>query len=105
MVVKGNMGKDLEYYANLPYTILVEQWDNGKGQYWVARVAELPHCLIHGDTPEEAVKEIEDAKSEWLKSNLKAGLPIPEPKAAAIARLEDEIDISESLADIANDKE
>ena len=60
MVIKGNIETDLEYYANLPYTIMVEQWDDGKGPYWVARVAELPHCMIHGDTPEEAIKEIQE---------------------------------------------
>ena len=80
MVVKGSMEKGLEYYASLPYTILVEQWDDGKGPYWVARVAELPHCMIHGDTPEEAIKEIQEVKIDWIKSNLERGLPIPEPR-------------------------
>ena len=81
MVVKGkNIEKDIEYYASLPYTILVEQWDDGKGPYWVARVAELPHCMIHGDTPEEAIKEIQEVKIDWIKSVLARGLPIPEPR-------------------------
>ncbi|MBA7716605.1 hypothetical protein ES703_125679 [subsurface metagenome] len=51
MVIKGNMNKELEYFAKLPYTVIVEQWDDGEGPYWVARIAELPHCLIHADTP------------------------------------------------------
>ncbi|OGO31598.1 MAG: hypothetical protein A2Z29_02930 [Chloroflexi bacterium RBG_16_56_11] len=80
MVIKGNIERDLDYYTNLPYTVLVEQWDDGKGPYWVARVAELPHCMIHGDTPEEAIKEIEEVKRDWIKSNLQRGLKIPEPK-------------------------
>jgi antitoxin HicB len=70
--------KDLKYYAQLPYTIILERHDD-QGTYWVARVAELPHCLIHGDTPEEAIKEIESVKMEWIQSNLEDGLPIPEP--------------------------
>jgi len=74
-----NIEKDLEYYAQLPYNIIVETWDDGKGPYWVARIAELPHCLIHGDTPEEAIMEIEEVKRDWIKSNLKRGLKIPEP--------------------------
>ncbi len=74
-----DINSDLEYYDKLPYTIVVEQWDDGKGPYWVARVLELPHCLIHGDTPEEAVKEILDVKRDWIKSNLERGLKIPEP--------------------------
>ena len=41
-------------------------------------MAELPHCLIHGDTPEEAIREIEEVKRDWIKSNLERGLKIPE---------------------------
>lgn len=80
MVVKSDTERDVEYYAKLPYTIILEQWDDGKGTYWVARIAELPHCLIHGDTPEEAVREIEEVKRDWIKSNLERGLPVPEPR-------------------------
>ncbi len=70
--------KDLEYYKTLPYTIILERHDD-QGVYWVARVAELPHCLIHGNTPEEAVREIEEVKLDWIQSNLEDKLPIPEP--------------------------
>jgi antitoxin HicB len=80
MVVKHKMGKELEHYVKLPYTVIVEQWDDGEGPYWVARIAELPHCLIHADTPEEAIKEIQEVKVDWIKSNLERGLRIPEPR-------------------------
>ena len=73
------MKKSLEYYEKLPYHIILEPWDDGQGVYWVARVAEFPHCLIHGDTPEEAIREIEEVKRDWIKSNLERGLKIPEP--------------------------
>jgi len=80
MAAKGNMEKGPEYYARLPYTVIVEQWDDGRGPYWVARIAELPHCLVHGDTPEEATREIQEVKMDWIRSNLERGLPIPEPR-------------------------
>lgn len=79
MTMKKTNVKGLENYEKLPYTIILEQWDDGDGPYWVARVAELPHCLIHGNTPEEALQEIEEVKRDWLKSNLARGLKIPEP--------------------------
>ena len=79
-LAKGNIEKEREYYAKLPYTVMLEPWDDGKGPYWVARIAELPHCLIHADTPEEAVKEILEVKMDWIKSNLERGLPVPEPR-------------------------
>ena len=71
--------KDLEYYLILPYTVTVKRGTGDGAEYWIARVLELPHCMTHGATPEEALRDIEDAKREWLKSNLEAGLPIPEP--------------------------
>ncbi len=72
---------NLEYYDKLPYNIILETWDDGEGPYYVARVVELPHCIIHGDTPEEAIREIGIAKREWIQSNLARGKKIPEPKA------------------------
>jgi antitoxin HicB len=68
----------LEYYKTLSYTIILERHDD-QGIYWVARIAELPHCLTHSDTPEGAVKEIEEVKLDWIQSNLEDGLPVPEP--------------------------
>ena len=80
MVIKDSINKELEYYTKLPYTVIIEQWDDGEGPYWVARIAELPHCLIHADTPKAAVEDIEGVKSDWIKSNLERGLHIPEPR-------------------------
>jgi antitoxin HicB len=80
MVIKADIEKELKHFLSLPYSVIVEPWDDGKGVYWVARIAELPHCMIHADTPEEAVKEIQEVKLDWIKSNLKRGLPIPEPR-------------------------
>lgn len=71
--------KSLEYYIGLPYTITLKRGNGDDEEYWIARVLELPHCMTHGSTPEEALSDIEDAKREWLKSNLDDGLPIPEP--------------------------
>ena len=48
--------KNLKYYQSLPYTVILKRHDD-QGVYWVARIAELPHCLIHGDAAEEAVTD------------------------------------------------
>jgi predicted RNase H-like HicB family nuclease len=71
--------KKLEYYMSLPYTVTLKRGDDAGAAYWVASVVELPHCMTHGATPEEAVQDIEDAKREWLKSSLEENLTIPEP--------------------------
>jgi antitoxin HicB len=70
--------KSLEYYLSLPYTISLKRYDD-QGGYWVARILELPYCITHGATKEEALIDIEDTKKDWLESNIEDGLPIPEP--------------------------
>ena len=97
-----NIEKDLKYYSKLPYTIILEMWDDGDGPYYVARVAELPHCMIHGDTPQEAITEITEVKLDWIKSNLERGLGIPEPiphKHSGQIRLRIPPSLHKSLAD------
>jgi predicted RNase H-like HicB family nuclease len=70
--------KNAEYYANLPYTIAVERCDD-QGTYYAARYVELPHFIMTGDTPEEAVRELESEKLEWFEFNLEKGNKIPLP--------------------------
>ena len=72
--------KDLNYYLILPYTTVVGKRDDGSGLYYVARVLELPHCLIHGDTPEEATSDLDSVKRDWLEDCIERGIPIPEVK-------------------------
>lgn len=67
-----------KYYANLPYTIAIERCDD-QGIYYVARYIELPHFIMTGDTPEEAVRELESEKIEWFEFNLEKGNKIPLP--------------------------
>ena len=46
---------------------------------YIASVPELQGCMAHGETKEEALKEIEIAKELWIETALEDGLPIPEP--------------------------
>lgn len=68
--------KSLEYYMNLPYTIIIKQSSDG---IYEASIAELDGCLSHGDTIGEAIKMLLDAKRCWIETNLEAGDVIPEP--------------------------
>ena len=67
----------VEYYSSLPYTIVVERHDE-QGGYYVARYLELPFIMT-GDTPEEAVRELEIEKPEWIEASLELGNDIPLP--------------------------
>jgi len=80
MVTKtSNLQEQVEYYANLSYTMYIEKEDDGRGVYYVARIIELPHLLMTGATPEEAIEELESVKREWIELYLKLGNKMPEP--------------------------
>lgn len=46
---------------------------------YVASVPELPGCMAHGSTKEQALREIETAKELWIETALEDGQPVPEP--------------------------
>lgn len=51
---------------------------------WVADVPDLPYCSAVGDTPHEAVAQVETAIEAWLDAARSAGRPIPAPSVRAV---------------------
>ncbi len=49
-------------------------------QAFIADVPELPGCMAHGSTPDEALKNAQEAMQLWLDTAREFGDPIPEPK-------------------------
>ncbi len=47
---------------------------------FLAEVPELPGCIAHGSTPEEALANVKKAMQLWLDTAREFGDPIPEPK-------------------------
>lgn len=47
---------------------------------WIADVPDLRPCSAHGDTPSEAIAEVEIAIELWLEGARENGFPIPEPR-------------------------
>jgi predicted RNase H-like HicB family nuclease len=47
---------------------------------WVADVPDLQSCSAFGDTPSEALAEVEKAMDAWLEVAREDGLPIPEAR-------------------------
>lgn len=47
---------------------------------YIADIPDLKFCSACGDTPEQAVHEVEIAKASWLKVAKERGKPIPKPK-------------------------
>jgi predicted RNase H-like HicB family nuclease len=49
-------------------------------QAFVAEVPELPGCMAHGNTHEEALAHAKAATQLWIATAKEFGDPIPEPK-------------------------
>ena len=71
------MTKDLNYYLSLPYPIELIPDEDG---FWFARIPLLEGCMTNGDSREEALRMIDDAKQLWLETALQVGKTIPEPE-------------------------
>jgi predicted RNase H-like HicB family nuclease len=65
---------ELHYSMNI-------QWDD-EDHIFVVTVPELPGCMTHGKTYEEAVKQGIDAIESWIQVARELGRPVPEPKVA-----------------------
>lgn len=61
-----------DYHINIFYS-----HDDGG---YIADIPDLEFCSAFGETPAEALKEVEIAKKAWLETALAEGKPIPEPK-------------------------
>ena len=71
--------KGIEYYMQLPYSILLHEIEDEGKSYWIAEFPELPGCTSHGSTVEEAVSNAEEAKKDWILDSLEEGDEIPTP--------------------------
>lgn len=48
---------------------------------YIASIPALQGCMVHGETKEEALKEIEIAKELWIETAIEDGEEIPKPLA------------------------
>ena len=68
--------KDVNYYMNLPYKIIIQKDPHGG---FFAKVEELEGCMTQGETYNEASKNIIEAMELWIEASLEMGMEIPEP--------------------------
>jgi antitoxin HicB len=64
----------IEAAVAIHYQIVLTPEDGG----WTATIPDLPGCTAVGDTPQEALELIQDAKYSWISASIEKGLPIPE---------------------------
>lgn len=61
-----------DYHINVFYS----EDDEG----YIADIPDLQHCSAFGTTPEEALREVLQAKEAWLEAAHATGKPIPVPR-------------------------
>jgi predicted RNase H-like HicB family nuclease len=61
-----------DYHINIFYS----EEDDG----YIADIPDLEPCSAFGETPEEALAEVQIAKEAWLETARTKGLAIPEPR-------------------------
>lgn len=60
------------------YEIII-YWSS-EDEAFIAEVPELPGCMAHGNTPEDALKNAKEAIQLWIDTAKEFGDTIPEPK-------------------------
>ena len=69
--------KPIEYYLDLKYPVTFETAQ--EGGYFV-EIEDLPGCYSQGETIEEAMKMIEEARRLWIEVAYEDDLNIPLPR-------------------------
>jgi predicted RNase H-like HicB family nuclease len=58
-------------------------WSN-EDEAFIAEVPELSGCMAHGNTPEDALKNAQEAIQLWIDTAKEFGDLIPEPKGSRL---------------------
>lgn len=68
------MKDQIKGYLGLKYQIKLTPLSEEDGGGWLAEIPDLKGCLSDGDTIEEALRNIEEAKEAWFVTAIKRGL-------------------------------
>jgi len=65
--------------THLTYAVVIQPLGPQDGGGFAAFVPDLPGCLSDGETPEEALANVQDAIAEWIDAATELGRDIPQP--------------------------
>lgn len=65
--------------ARLDYRVVIEPLSEEDGGGYFATVPDLPGCMSDGETPEEAVANVQDAILSWIEAATELGREVPLP--------------------------
>lgn len=63
----------------LEYPVLIAPLTAEDGGGFSAVVPDLPGCMSDGETPEEAIANVQDAIASWMEAAHDLGRSIPKP--------------------------
>jgi predicted RNase H-like HicB family nuclease len=71
--------------AELGYLTTVGLLSRDEGGGFLATVPDLPGCMSDGETPEEALANIQDAVAAWIEEAQALGRAVPHPSRRHVA--------------------
>lgn len=71
--------------TKLEYPVVIEPLPAAEGGGFVATVPDLPGCLSDGETPEEALANVQDAVVAWIEEAREIGRAVPVPTLRHVA--------------------
>ena len=77
-MVENTQRKPLEYFLSLKYPVSIEEAP--EGGYFI-QIKDLPCCYSQGETVEEAMENINEARGLWMESMYEDGNELPLPGA------------------------
>ncbi|KAA6234430.1 type II toxin-antitoxin system HicB family antitoxin [Campylobacter sp. LR264d] len=75
------MKKDINYYLNLPYEIIVRKLSDEEGGEYFARYKDFPYIMGDGQSEATAIENVKSAFSGAIEVMLKCGDKIKEPNS------------------------
>jgi predicted RNase H-like HicB family nuclease len=68
----------------LNFAVLIQPLSERDGGGYLATVPDLPGCMSDGETPEEALKNVQEAIASWIEAakEWKQDVPKPSPPRA-----------------------
>ena len=71
--------------SKLDYPVLIEPLAGEDGGGFVATAPDLPGCMSDGETPEDALAQVQDAIAAWIEEARALGRPVPKPSQRHVA--------------------
>ncbi len=63
----------------LEYAVRIERLAESDGGGYLALVPDLPGCMSDGGTPEEALRNVQEAIESWIEAAKESKLDVPRP--------------------------